>query len=104
MQASDLTYVGNNLQDLNTKSNTWWNIDLNKKALFQPRTATPASWPLAQNNASVRSDVCRQQLAGLEYQIKHLVEHRPEQEGALPATHSHTSAVAFGAKQCKRQI
>lgn len=50
-----LTYVSDNLQDQSTQSNYWWNFDLNKKAQFQPRNATPAPWVLATVNASVQS-------------------------------------------------
>jgi hypothetical protein len=48
------TYVNNNLQDLNTKSNNWWNIDLNKKASCQPRNAVPAPWIVQSSDVLVQ--------------------------------------------------
>lgn len=40
------TYVSDNVDDLNTKSNYWWQVSPNKNIVFQPRNAKNSPWIL----------------------------------------------------------
>jgi hypothetical protein len=51
------TYVDNNLDDLSDKSNTYWQIDVNKKMIFLERYAIPAPWILTSKDFLLKAGV-----------------------------------------------
>lgn len=49
------TYVSDNVDDLNTKSNYWWQLGTSKNVIFQPRNAKNSPWILQSTDVLINT-------------------------------------------------